>query len=135
MVAPFAVAALAFPDGTIRPVEGLLHERETEYQYARVVQRGDERRLELNEGHAVHSVDKSDSGADWRYWDAILIDAYRQPYSPFHLVTKEFFALVRDRLTPRGRVVVNVGGEAYTDDRAPVEWLSDRSLVEYAATP
>jgi hypothetical protein len=25
------------------------------------------------------------------------------------------------------------GGEVYTDDRAPVEWLIDRSLVEYAA--
>jgi hypothetical protein len=27
------------------------------------------------------------------------------------------------------------GGEVYTDDRAPVEWLIDRSLVEYAAKP
>ena len=26
-------------------------------------------------------------------------------------------------------------GEVYTDDRAPVEWLIDRSLVEYAAKP
>jgi hypothetical protein len=25
------------------------------------------------------------------------------------------------------------GGRAYTDDRAPVEWLIDRSIVEYAA--
>ena len=25
------------------------------------------------------------------------------------------------------------GGEAYTDDRAPVEWLIDRSIVSYAA--
>jgi hypothetical protein len=25
------------------------------------------------------------------------------------------------------------GEEAYTDDRAPVEWLIDRSIVEYAA--
>jgi spermidine synthase len=25
------------------------------------------------------------------------------------------------------------GGQVYTDDRAPVEWLIDRSLVEYAA--
>jgi hypothetical protein len=25
------------------------------------------------------------------------------------------------------------GGESYTDDRAPVEWLIDRSIVEYAA--
>jgi hypothetical protein len=25
------------------------------------------------------------------------------------------------------------GGEIYTDDRAPVEWLIDRSIVDYAA--
>jgi hypothetical protein len=25
------------------------------------------------------------------------------------------------------------GGTAYTDDKAPVEWLIDRSIVEYAA--
>jgi hypothetical protein len=24
-------------------------------------------------------------------------------------------------------------GDVYTDDRAPVEWLIDRSIVEYAA--
>ena len=31
-------------------------------------------------------------------YDAIFLDAYRQPYIPFYLVTQEFFALVRDRL-------------------------------------
>ena len=25
------------------------------------------------------------------------------------------------------------GGEAYSDDRAPVEWLIDKSIVNYAA--
>ena len=25
------------------------------------------------------------------------------------------------------------GGDVFTDDRAPVEWLIDRSIVEYAA--
>jgi hypothetical protein len=25
------------------------------------------------------------------------------------------------------------GGEVYTDDKAPVEWLIDRSIVDYAA--
>jgi hypothetical protein len=25
------------------------------------------------------------------------------------------------------------GGEVYTDDKAPVEWLVDKSIVEYAA--
>jgi spermidine synthase len=141
-------------------------------------------------------------------YDAIFVDAYRQPYIPFYLSTREFFALARDRLAPSGVVVVNVGhpegsdrleqvlsatmarafahvardpveptntlliasrrpiasaalaraarglpadlrplalrsaarlrpplrgGAVYTDDRAPVEWLIDKSIVSYAA--
>ena len=30
----------------------------------------------------------------------IMVDAYRQPYIPFYLTTKEFFELARDRLRP-----------------------------------
>jgi spermidine synthase len=140
-------------------------------------------------------------------YDAIMVDAYRQPYIPFYLTTREFFSLVRDRLAPGGVAIVNVGhpegsdelervlgrtmaavfprvlrdpieptntlllagedplsatrlgtavatlpaalrpgageaaarlaprlpgGEVYSDDRAPVEWLVDSSLLEYA---
>ncbi|MET0305609.1 MAG: fused MFS/spermidine synthase [Solirubrobacterales bacterium] len=140
-------------------------------------------------------------------YDAIMVDAYRQPYIPFYLATREFFELARDRLAPGGAVIVNVGhpegsdelervlgrtmaavfprvlrdpieptntlllaaegplsaarlraastdlppdlralareaasrlashlpgGEVYTDDHAPVEWLVDSSLLEYA---
>jgi spermidine synthase len=140
-------------------------------------------------------------------YDAIMVDAYRQPYIPFYLATREFFELTRERLAPGGIVIVNVGhpeggqelervlgrtmaaafpkvmrypieptntllvagdgafsearlrsnlwslppalrpearqaaaaldprlpgGEVYTDDRAPVEWLVDSSLLEYA---
>ena len=143
-----------------------------------------------------------------RRWEAIFVDAYRQPYIPFYLTTREFFRLVRDRLVPGGVVVVNAGhperstrlermlaaglrdsfphvardpitdvstllvaadqapgaerlrsaaaqldprvgpvlaetaarlepaytgGEIFTDDRAPVEWLIDRSIISYAA--
>lgn len=50
-----------------------------------------------------------------RRYDAIFIDAYRQPYIPFYLATKEFFALVRQRLTPDGVVIVNVGEPEGTD--------------------
>lgn len=274
LAVPVLIAALlALPGGTIKAAADggrVIFEKETEYQYARVIQYPNgERRLELNEGHATHSlyrpgtvltndywdamrVDASAGGraprsvailgnaagttarefhvldpgvrldpveidpeltrigyrwfglprsikvhnedarpylrrATGRHWDAILLDAYRQPYVPFYLVTKEFFELVRKRLTPDGVVVVNVGhpsgntdlervvsatmravfpqvrrdvatdtntivvggqrvagrhlapplrgGEIYTDDRAPVEWLIDRSLVEYAAKP
>jgi len=145
-----------------------------------------------------------DAGGDY---DVIMVDAYRQPYIPFYLATKEFFELARDRLAPGGVVVVNAGhpegnddletvlgrtlddvfanvvrdpiedtntlliasdspaggqrlaeavpdlpedlrviaaresqrieprlagGEVYTDDRAPVEWLIDRSILGYA---
>jgi hypothetical protein len=37
------------------------------------------------------------------------MDAYRQPYIPFHLTTKEFFQLVKGRLSPGGAAVVNAG--------------------------
>jgi spermidine synthase len=41
-------------------------------------------------------------------WDVILIDAYRGPFVPFHLLTKEFYALVKSRLAPGGVVVQNI---------------------------
>jgi spermidine synthase len=141
-------------------------------------------------------------------YDVIIVDAYRQPYIPFYLTTREFFAEVSSRLTPDGVVLVNAGhppgatglekvlaatmrtdfpyvkrdpadalntwllgsaaspesgrilraarrlpkqlgplatqvgdrigsaltgGSVYTDDRAPVEWLIDQSLLDYAA--
>lgn len=45
---------------------------------------------------------------DKRY-DLVAIDAYRQPYVPFQLVTREFFQQVSDRLTPNGTLVINAG--------------------------
>jgi predicted O-methyltransferase YrrM len=141
-------------------------------------------------------------------YDVILVDAYRQPYIPFYLATREFFELVRSRLAPGGVALVNVGhpkgsprlekvlvatlravfptvlrdasedvntqllataaaasgdrlleqapklpgplrqvgfaaaarlepglrgGRVYTDDVAPVEWLIDSSIVQFAA--
>lgn len=141
-------------------------------------------------------------------YDLIAVDAYRQPYIPFYLTTREFFELVKERLAKGGAVIVNAGhpegnfelervlaatmstsfgrvlrypieasntlllgtngragkgvllrhsrhlpaglrgpaldaaaklgpplagGEVYSDDRAPVEWLIDRSIIEYAA--
>jgi spermidine synthase len=137
-------------------------------------------------------------------YDDIFLDAYRQPYIPFYLVTREFFALARAHLRPGGALIVNVGhipgsdalekvvtatvravfghverdvvsngnslivasdrpvspaamparvppalrtlaqqvqarvgpaltgGSVYTDDRAPVEWLTDLSILHYA---
>jgi spermidine synthase len=142
------------------------------------------------------------------HYDSIFLDAYRQPYIPFYLLTHEFFANVRAHLNPAGTFIVNVGhlpgsdaleevvtatlrsvfryvirdrfsadnslvmasrrpllaapilkaaihatpslegamvaaarhlepplrgGTVYTDDRAPVEWLTDLSIIRYAA--
>ena len=295
-LAPATIALLiALPVGTLKAQTAngrVIHERETEYQYARVVEREDGSRiLELNEGQAFHSlyrprtaltghyaddvlvlpfargegridrvavlgnaagtlsrgyaeffprawvdgveIDRELSEIGRRYfgmdnprlrlhhedarpflrrtdarYDVIVVDAYRQPYIPFYLATREFFELARARLVPGGLVIVNVGhpegqvdlervlartmreafphlrrdaveptntllaasreplaaariaraarelpldlrpaalsaaarlgpplpgGRVYTDDRAPVEWLIDRSIVDYAA--
>jgi spermidine synthase len=290
-------AALLLPVGTLKASNNgkVVFEAETEYQYARVIQRDDGSRvLELNEGQAYHSVYRPDTVLTGDYWDdhlvapfatgrrqpparvailgnaggttaraygalfpstrvdtveidpelneiardwfgmtprpslhvhagdarpwlreqadgrfdAISVDAYRQPYIPFYLTTREFFDLVRDRLAPDGVLVINVGhpegqtqledvlsatigdvfphvlrdpvkstntqliasraplsadrlratigrlpgplrpiagglaerlgpprrgGPVYTDDRAPVEWLVDKSIVDYAS--
>jgi spermidine synthase len=196
VLAPLAVVVLlVLPVGAVKATGGerVVWERETEYQYARVVQAPDGvRRLELNEGQAVHSIYRPGqwlTGDYWdemlvlpfaaqrrpprsvailgdaagttarayghffpqarvdgveidpaltdvgrrlfdlrgpnlhlhtadarpflrratRRWDLIVVDAYRQPYIPFYLATREFFALVRRHLTPDGMVVVNVG--------------------------
>jgi spermidine synthase len=162
--------------------------------------------------HAPHLTIHNEDARPWLRqsdggYDVIVLDAYRQPYIPFYLLTEEFFELARDRLAPDGVLVVNVGhptgsteleqvvgrtmgeafptvlrdpmedtntlmlgagqgsaaalremaaalptelqniartqaarvgprlpgGEVYTDDRAPVEWLIDRSILGYAA--
>ncbi|NJN19439.1 MAG: fused MFS/spermidine synthase [Oscillochloris sp.] len=62
---------------------------------------------------------------DARYWlatsdhsyDVIGMDAYHQPYIPFHLTTVEFFQQVRAHLNPQGVAVVNAGRPASGDDR------------------
>jgi spermidine synthase len=284
-------ALIAVPPGAVKAEPGLLHEDESLYQFIQVVQRGDVRRLYLNEGVAVHSVWRRDerlTGGVWdtflavppllgrpvervailgnaggttarafgRYYprtridgveldpavsrvgrryfglgdnpllevhdadarpflrrtdaryDLIVVDAYRPPYVPFYLATREFFRLAHERLRPGGLIALNVAttpddhrlaeaiartlasevpqvvtwqalrfnqivigleeraplpvlrrrvargpaplreltrllaeglrpsearGDAWTDDRAPVEWITDRMIVEFAA--
>jgi predicted membrane-bound spermidine synthase len=41
-------------------------------------------------------------------FDLILLDAYRGGYVPFHLLTREFYALVKQRLAPGGAAAFNV---------------------------
>ena len=45
---------------------------------------------------------------DKRY-QVIGVDAYRQPYIPFHLTTREFFQEVKEHLDPDGVVAINAG--------------------------
>ncbi len=49
----------------------------------------------------------------------IGVDAYRPPYIPWHLTTREFFQIIRDHLVEDGSVVINVG-------RSP----TDRRLID-----
>ena len=55
-------------------------------------------------------------------YDVIAIDAYRPPYIPFHLTTREFFEECQAHLTDEGVVAINVG-------RTRTDW----SLVEVLA--
>jgi spermidine synthase len=143
-------------------------------------------------------------------YDAIFLDAYREPEIPWYLTTRDFFALCRRHLAPGGTLVANVshgagadelervltrtmrsvfpavvrdrlddatsllvastspaspaalrrylprlspelrgigrdaasrltrplgGGAVYTDDRAPIEWLVDRDIIQSNLSP
>ena len=41
-------------------------------------------------------------------YDLILVDAFHGGYVPFHLLTREFYALVKQRLAPGGAAAFNV---------------------------
>jgi spermidine synthase len=41
-------------------------------------------------------------------YDLILVDAFHGGYVPFHLLTKEFYTLLKQRLAPGGAVAFNV---------------------------
>ena len=45
-----------------------------------------------------------------RKYDVIVVDAFHRDFVPFHLTTREFFTLCRDRLNPRGMVAMNIIG-------------------------
>lgn len=62
-------------------------------------------------------------------WDMIGIDAYRQPYIPFHLTTTEFFTETASHLTPNGVVVVNAGRNG--SDYRLVEALASTMLAVF----
>jgi len=103
-LAPAAIAALiALPVGTLKASTEhggrVIHEAETEYQYARVIEYPDgERALELNEGQTQHSVCEAECDAGPRgprnpssvltggYWDGHLVDHLAAPRRPLRRV-------------------------------------------------
>jgi len=53
-------------------------------------------------------------------YDVILIDAYRGPFVPFHLLTREFYGIVKSRLKPGGVAVQNIEPSTMLFDAAIV---------------
>jgi spermidine synthase len=73
VVAPVALAAvLAVPVGIVKPVAGLLYEKDSQYQFVQVVQKGPVRDLYLNEGIAVHSEWRAHTVLTGDEWDMFL---------------------------------------------------------------
>ncbi|MBN1890709.1 MAG: fused MFS/spermidine synthase [Thermoflexales bacterium] len=64
--------------------------------------------------------------SDQRY-SVIGVDAYRLPYIPWHLTTREFFLLAREHLSEDGVIVINVG---HTDD----DWRMVEAMVATLST-
>lgn len=44
-------------------------------------------------------------------YDIVMVDAFRGGYVPFHLLTREFYELLKQRLAPGGAAVFNVHGD------------------------
>lgn len=64
-------------------------------------------------------------------YDLITIDAYKVPYIPWHLTTREFFLDVRERLSEDGVVAINVG--RVPDDRRLVDAISSTLMDVFPA--
>jgi MFS family permease len=69
--------------------------------------------------HAIAEDGRLGLNRSTKRYTIIAVDAYRPPYIPWHLTTREFFQLVYDRLNLDGVLAINVG-------RAP----QDRRLIE-----
>lgn len=65
--------------------------------------------------------------ASQKKYDMIAVDAFRQPYIPFHLTTQEFYKLSREHLSAKGTLVANIGSPSVNGQR-------DYRLVEALAS-
>jgi len=64
-------------------------------------------------------------------YDVILIDAYRGPFVPFHLLTKEFYEAVKAHLTEGGVLVQNIEPSTMLFDSATKTIQSVFANVEF----
>ena len=55
-------------------------------------------------------------------YDVIAVDAYRPPYIPWHMTTREFFQVAYEHLSGKGTLVINVGRAP--DDRRLIDGLA-----------
>jgi predicted membrane-bound spermidine synthase len=60
-------------------------------------------------------------------FDAIIIDAYAKTYIPYHLLTLEFFRLVRERLESGGVVVSNIIASV-AGDTSGILWSTYKTM-------
>lgn len=61
-------------------------------------------------------------------YDVVAVDAFRQPYIPFQLTTREFFTEIRSHLSPTGVVALNTGHTA-NDYRLVQAFVNTMSAV------
>jgi spermidine synthase len=61
-------------------------------------------------------------------YDVVVVDAYQQPYMPFHLATKEFLEEIRAHLSPSG-VVCFTTGHSRTDYQLVQAFVNTLSQV------
>jgi spermidine synthase len=61
-------------------------------------------------------------------YDLIIVDAFSGSYIPFHLMTKEFYGLLRDRLAPHGVAAFNIlpGTKLYDSNIQTLKTVFDR---------
>lgn len=64
-------------------------------------------------------------------YQIISVDAYRPPYIPWHMTTREFFQVVRDHLTDDGVMVINIGRAP--DDRRLINSLASTIRQDFAS--
>lgn len=63
-------------------------------------------------------------------YDLVLLDAYRGSFVPFHLLTEEFYAVLKHHLTPGGVVVENISAQALLADSTLATLQHDFQQVE-----